>query len=287
MFDYIDANRKFFEKSLAPFTSFKLGGNAKLLLKLHNSEVERVISDCKANKLDFFVIGLGCNVLIADSGIDGVVVNLIDDKILVDNQTLTADCGANLQKVVKIACEHGLSGLEWAFGLPSTVGGAVYGNAGTRHGCIASVLNSCQVLTKNGIINYSVHQCQFEYRGSVFKGTDNIILRCTFHLEKSTVPKVRQKALLLSKDRNNPKGLCAGSIFKNGKDFIAGQLIDRAGLKGKKIGGALVSLQHGNFIINDGTATAKDVFDLIKFIKDRVMSIYGIVLQEEIQLKGF
>lgn len=285
MFDFLDKNRVRCNVSFSDLNSFRLGGNAKFVLDLHNSEVPKVLSVIE-NKMPFVVIGLGCNVLVSDSGFDGVVIRLIDSNVSLQGSVVQADAGAPLQRLLNVASHQGLSGLEWAAGLPSTVGGAVYGNAGARGFCIGDVLIGCQVLQKGAIMYLDNDKCGFEYRKSAFVDSGDIVLKAWFGLEQSTVDKVKQNLCLIKKMRNNPKGLCAGSVFKNGTDYTAGQLIDSCGLKGCRVGGAFVSEQHANFVVNDGTASSKDVYDLISTLKQKVFLKYGIQLQLEIRLIG-
>jgi len=256
------------------------------LLNLHNDEVVQVLHEIKG-KLDYFVLGKGCNVLIADSGFDGVVIRLIDDKIVVHDNTICVDSGASLNAVLNIASTNGLSGLEWAAGLPSSFGGAIVGNAGARGFCIGDVLNSCQVVYKNDIIDMEKGDCGFGYRTSVFKQCGYIVLNCTLNLTTSCIDTVKANIKHINSLRNNPKGRSAGSIFKNTTDYTAGQLIDSVGLKGTTIGGARISNQHANFIINYGNATSNDIYQLIVLAQNKVREKYGILLDLEIVLIGF
>ena len=334
MFKFLDQNRVHRDISLKSFNSYKVGGNAKYLLYLHNDEVARVI-EAISGIMPYVVLGMGCNVLVSDAGFDGVVIKLIDDNVRVDDDVVLnddvlstqlvggcnasksatcvihADAGASLSKVAQVALKHGLSGLEWSCGLPSSVGGAVYGNAGARGFCVGDILKGCQVLYKNDIIYLNNTQCDFKYRHSVFmdcdkhslftnngglsinndecslfKNNDYTILSADFLLQRSSVAEVQSKMQAIQKLRNNPKGLSAGSVFKNGTDFVAGKLIDSCGLKGSRIGGASISTLHANFILNDGTATSKDIYELIKLVKQKVYEIHGVNFELEVRLIG-
>ncbi|MDR1138860.1 MAG: UDP-N-acetylmuramate dehydrogenase [Clostridiales bacterium] len=284
MLEYIDKSRVHCNKSLVNLNSYRLGGSARYVLYLHNHEVKRVVEDIK-DIMPYVVLGLGCNVLVSDSGYEGAVIRLVDDNIHRHEDGLIVDAGANLAVVLQYACQCGLSGLEWATGLPSTVGGAIFGNAGARGKCIADSLMSCQILHKSGIIQLTHRQCNFAYRYSVLQDMDAIVLQASFGLTQSTVDIVRSNMNVIRQLRNNIRGLCAGSVFKNSTQQ-AGKLIDDCGLKGTKIGGAMVSQLHANWIINDGTATATDVYNLIQLVQSRVLDIHGIQLQLELRLIG-
>jgi len=248
--------------------------------------------------------------LVSDRGFPGFVIKLNNNNIDLKDNQIACGAGAALLDLVKFSLDNDLEGLENFVGIPGTVGGAVYGNAGALSRSIGDFVSKVKALNFKDakIKKYSREECQFVYRGSVFKQNKMIILEASFNLKK-----VRDKENLLAKTERiqkirakHPKRKCAGSIFKNieikdNKKIIErvpenciqfseikiACLIDKLGLKGKNIGGARISQKHANFIVNTGKAKAKDVLGLIELIKKRVKKEYGLNLETEIQFVGF
>jgi UDP-N-acetylmuramate dehydrogenase len=330
--------------SLAPYTSFKIGGPAKFFCEAKDEkEISEALAFAREKNLPVFVLGGGSNILVADRGFDGVVVKW---KRNFHNGSFASkiECGAGcaLSKIVNESAKAGLAGLEWAAGIPGTIGGAVRGNAGAFGGTMGDVVESVGVLEipnltpspppplgkggkeKGGgskIKNFKLQDCKFSYRNSIFKENSNlIILSVTLKLKKGNKAESEKKIreILAARKVKQPTDFpSAGSFFKNprlrqgfggqaakikklmdefeidtGKklkdDKIpAGYLVERAGLRGKKIGGAMVSEKHSNFIVNTGRATADNVASLAALIKTRVRNKYGIQLKEEVQYVGF
>ncbi len=260
--------------SLAKHTSFRIGGLAKyFFIAKTKKDLIKAIKASKQFNLPFFVLGGGSNILVSDKGFDGLVIKFETPK---------------LSDLIKLSLENNLTGLEWLVGIPGTIGGAIHGNAGANGKSMKDIIKEVEVynIKKNKIEKFSNKDCKFKYRNSIFKNDKNlIILFAEIELEKGDSKKSKQIIKEILKDRIEkiPKGYSAGSIFKNPKGYSAGELIEKCDLKGKKIGGAQVSFQHANFIINfTGKAKAEDVMNLIKLIKSVVKDKTGIKLEEEI-----
>lgn len=272
---------------LSTKTSFKIGGAAKFFVVVKSKEkLVRLISALNFIGESFFIIGGGTNILASDSGYAGVIIKLGFCDI-VDNQTfLYADAGANLNTVVNFAKYKGLSGLEWAVGIPGTVGGAVYMNAGAYGGDVSQVVTLVDVLVDGKIETMDATKLEFEYRSSIFqRNRDWVILGVYFYLRKRPKKEIEEKQLEFLQKRisTNPKLPNAGSIFKKpSEDFYVGKAIEELGLKGYKVGGAMVSKEHAGFIVNKGKAKSEDVEKLIVYIKNKVKKKHGVELEEEI-----
>lgn len=286
--------------SLKPYTVFKIGGAARYFCAIQNiDELQEVVGWAKTRNLPFMVLGAGSNVLVSDEGYFGLVIRLLMRDMKKESENaLVVEAGVSMASAAHFSISHGLGGMEWAIGIPGTIGGSVFGNAGCFGGEMKDIIESvdvfdtlcatnCQLLTTN---------CSFSYRNSVFKEHPELIIAGAT-LKLSPRDSMQSTALVheYSKMRITTQDIgsqCAGCIFKNftpsdgGAKIPAGKLIDDAGLKGTKIGGAMVSLKHGNFIINTGGATAKDVKQLVALIKDKVKSMHGIELEEEIRYIG-
>ncbi|HUV46888.1 MAG TPA: UDP-N-acetylmuramate dehydrogenase [Candidatus Bathyarchaeia archaeon] len=275
---------------LAPYTSFGIGGSADFFIETATQEeLIEAVKWAKKEKIKYFVLGGGSNILISDAGFRGLVIKISNIKYQISNCNIQAEAGLLLVTLIKVAYNHSLSGLEFLAGIPGTLGGAIVGNAGAKAGNISQVVEKIRVLDKHGKIYYLYpKQCQFDYRLSRFKHSSEIILEAVLKLKRKkqgTINLGIKKFLALRK--NQPKGRSAGCIFKNPTSSTpAGWLVDKVGLKGEKIGGALISSQHANWIINLGNAKATDVLRLIRLAKERVKHRFGIKLNEEIFLMG-
>lgn len=281
---------------LAGFTSVRIGGPADALLIASSAlELEEYMSFLWELKIPYLLLGGGSNVLVSDQGVRSVVLVNHASEIQIAAQseppTVWVESGASLASLARKAAEAGLSGLEWAAPIPGSVGGAVYGNAGAHGGEICKNLVLAEILHPvDGKLSWNCDQMAFSYRSSRLKGsiTGAIILAAQFRLEKSSSEKVFAKMKEFSNRRRilQPTGLSIGSIFRNPSGDKAGRLIEAAGLKGKRIGGAMISQLHANFILNDQNASASDYLELIKLARSEVKAKFDITLQPEFELIG-
>ncbi len=299
------------DESLREHTNFEIGGPARYLFEARKSEdIVRAFGVAHDLKIPYYILGGGSNLLASDRGFPGLVIKLNNNNLDLKNNQIVCGAGAAFSDLIKFSLDNDLEGLENFIGIPGTVGGAVYGNAGAFFRSIGDfvsfvkALNSKDAKTKE----YSREECQFVYRGSVFKENRMIVLEAGLNLKKITDKKnLLVKIEKIKKIREkHPKEKCAGSIFKNIEfkdnkeitkrvpddcvrfsEIKVACLIDKLGLKGKNIGGARISQKNANFIVNTGKAKAKDVLGLIKLIKKRVKKEYGLNLETEIQFVGF
>jgi UDP-N-acetylmuramate dehydrogenase len=302
--------------NLAPMTTFKIGGPARYFVIVEKKEeLIEALAWSKKNSIKNIFLGGGSNVLANDRGIDALVIKIQNKNIVLKGERIEAAAGEDLNKLVLFATANSMSGFEWAAGIPGTVGGAIRGNAGAFGHSISENIELIEVLNllTMDFENYSQRECWFEYRQSIFSNKNLLIWSSLFKLKRGNVVFIKNEIEQNLKHRSNkqPKLPSAGSIFKNmdigivkgnniglyekaaregmikGDKLAAGWIIDQLELKGKKIGGAKVSLEHGNFIINTGNATSEDVIILISFIKQQVRTKFNIQLTEEIEYFGF
>jgi len=271
--------------SLKKYSTFKIGGPAKFFAEPKSiAEIREVLMFCKKNNEKFFILGNGSNILFSDNGYDGLIMKI--------GKNLEA--GKSLHDVIQTAANKGLGGIEKLDGIPGTIGGAIFMNAGA-HGqqisdCIKSVVS---VTTYGGIVTRTNEECKFSYRNSVFRMLDEIIISAEFDffpLPSDVIKKNRKEILTWRREKQPLKYPNAGSVFKNPTDNLpltdsnlsAGYLIDSCGLKGCRVGDAQVSELHANFIVNRGSASANDVKELMEKIVQEVEKKHGIVLEPEI-----
>ena len=302
--------RLYENEPLAKHTNFRVGGAAKWFCEVDTvTELQRALG-VLAGQVAFMILGSGSNVLFGDDGFPGVVFKITMNGIKIEGKKVVADAGVLAVILARTTVGAGLSGLEWAVSLPGTVGGMVRGNAGCFGGETKDNLVSIEVLRNGVVVTVSGADLKFGYRHSIIKESRDIVLSATFklRLEDKEVLKKQLNEILEKRKSSQPLASgTAGCTFKNyeltssdnvrslhergvpaemlsARRLSAGWLIDAAGLKRRKIGGARVSESHANFIINDGTATASDIVQLISFIKTRVRDMFDIQLHEEIQL---
>ncbi len=343
--------------SLSKYTSFKIGGFARYFCAAENiAEIKEALEFAGKNKLKIFVLGGGSNLLISDKGFDGLVIRIMNNELRIMNNELRimnneifAGSGLSLAKLVSESVKANLTGLEWAAGIPGTVGGAICNNTGAYGECMGDIVKEVEVIeiAKLGNKQYNcwLHssdrtvepiaqkgstglkpqwsqrirklnnkQCEFFYRDSIFKKEKkHIIISAVLKLEKGNEKESREKISEYLKSRAEKQPLeypSAGSVFRNpvldddhlkklikenpeleniskNNTIPAGWFVEELGLKGKKIGGAMVSKKHGNFIVNTNSAKAEDVAILISLIKQKVRDKFGIQLREEIEYAGF
>lgn len=280
----------FKDEPMSRHTSFKIGGNADTYIKVKDiSQLKTVMKECREADVDCFLIGNGSNILVSDEGIRGVVIKLGGEfkKIsLLDDETIYCGAGASLASLCKFALNSGLSGLEFAWGIPGSVGGALFMNAGAYGGEMKQVVHSVSHLTPNGEIGRCDRdELEFGYRTSVYRKTNNIITGAVLKLKKGNPDEIRTKMEDFMGRRSDKQPLdypSAGSVFKRPEGAFAGALIEQCGLKGKSRGGAQVSEKHAGFIINTGKATASDVRGLIREVQTTVAEQTGYHLECEL-----
>ena len=277
---------------MSKYTTFRIGGNAAVMLTPTTDEqLASIIKKCKEENTKPFIIGNGSNMLISDKGLDTVVINMCrpDPKIeLVNGDTVVCDAGATMSKVCNFALENGLTGLEFAFGIPGSAGGAAYMNAGAYGGEMKDVLVECRHIDCDGNFGYlKGEELGLAYRTSAYEHNGYIITTLVMKLSKGNKDEIRAKMQELLQRRKDKQPLeypSAGSTFKRPEGYFAGALIEECGLKGYSVGGAQVSEKHAGFVINKGDATAEDVLSLIKYIQDKVFSEKGVMLEPEVRL---
>lgn len=271
---------------------FRVGGPADILVTPVNEEqVVNTLKLCREYNVPYFILGNGSNILVKDGGISGVVIKFNKlNKITTEGNCVTAQSGALLKDVSKAALENNLRGFEFACGIPGSIGGAVFMNAGAYDGEISKVIESAEVIDENcNIIRLSREELDFGYRSSLVMKKGYTVLSAVFKLEKGQVKTIKELIEDLTNKRESKQPLeypSAGSTFKRPTGYFAGKLIQDAGLKGYSIGGAAVSEKHSGFVINKGNATAKDITDLIKHIQDEVKKQFGVDLHPEVRIIG-
>lgn len=280
------------DEPMKKHTSFRVGGPADIMVTPTNYEQLRdIIKICNENDVPFFVLGNGTNLLVKDGGIRGVVIRLNKlNKILVEKEKLIAQAGSSLVGLSFKALKNGLSGLEFASGIPGSVGGAVAMNAGAYNGEVGDFVESALVISTEGKIQtLTKDDMKFGYRTSEILQNKYIVLEVTFNLKQGNSEEIKNRMDLLSQKRKQNQPLeypSAGSTFKRPEGYFAAKLIDDCGLKGVHVGDAEVSCKHSGFIINKGDAYAKDILELIQNVKENVKEKYNVSLQTEVRIIG-
>lgn len=273
-------------------TTFKIGGMCDLFVTVKSEEeLKNVILSAIDCKVPYFTVGKGSNLLVSDKGIDGAVISLEKlDSIEIFDDTLICGAGASLRSVCIAAQKAGLSGLEFAYGIPGSMGGAIYMNAGAYGGEMSQVTVSVSAVNSNGeTVEFSLPDMNFGYRMSVFKNSDLIITSIKLKLEKGNRDEIKSKMDGYFTRRREKQPLeypSAGSTFKRPEGYFAGALIEKNNLKGVAVGDAAVSEKHAGFIINKGNATCDDVLSLIKKVQETVKSSDGVLLEPEVIFVG-
>ena len=284
-----------YDAPMSRHTSFKIGGPADALAEPETTaQIVQIIDACHRFSTPFFVMGNGSNLLVSDSGIRAVVIKCDENfsSVRVDGLTVTAESGILLSKLANIAADAGLSGLEFAAGIPGTLGGAVYMNAGAYDGEMRSVVTSTTYFDpadgKIHTLEGEAHQ--FDYRRSFFSGGDKVILTSTISLRPGISAEIRAKMNDFNARRRDKQPLSlpsCGSTFKRPAGHYAGALIQDCGLMGYAVGGAAVSTKHAGFVVNNGGATAADVRALIAHIQREVKAKFNVELECEVKIIGF
>ena len=281
------------DEPMSDHTTFKVGGPADLYVVPESaSEVRDVLLACEEAGVDCFVLGRGSDLLVSDEGYRGVIVAVGDGLmgVSVDGTEMTCQAGVDLREASEMACELGLSGLEFACGIPGSVGGACFMNAGAYGGCVADVLKCVRVLAPDGSMDVvEASELDMGYRKSRVASDGLIVLSATFGLERGDPERIRSTMddLMSRREEKQPLDLpSAGSTFKRPEGHFAGKLIMDAGLQGYRVGGAEVSRKHAGFVVNVGGATASDVHAVIEHVQDEVERQFGVRLEPEVRFLG-
>lgn len=280
------------DESMARHTSFRIGGPAEIVTFPCNvEELSTILKVSKMLDCKIYILGAGTNVLVPDEGLQGLVICLkdcLDGIELLGDNKVRVFAGVTMSRAAVFAATHDLSGMEFAHGIPGTVGGGVYMNAGAYGGTIDQICESVQLMTLSGELkNYSAAEMDFSYRHSRLEDEGGIVISATFALETKPEKLVRERMqeLMAKRKASQPLDLpSAGSAFKRPVGGYAAALIDEAGLKGFRVGGAAVSEKHAGFVVNVGDATASDVLEVLKQVADRVYKCSGIQLEPELRI---
>ena len=287
------------DEPLSRHTTFGIGGPADVYAIAQNSdELRQLVSLCSRAETPFFILGAGSNVLVSDKGIRGLTIENrargLTGPLESQNGSAIyrADSGASIASLARYLSRKGLAGLEWAGGIPGTIGGAVVYNAGAYDGSVATVLKSVQMVSKDGLqYELAVEELGLGYRESAFTRKlfeGHVILSADLLLQQADPDELAQRLVEMDRSRqaSQPRGRSAGSVFKNTREYPAWWLIDQVGLRGHRHGDAEISVKHPNFILNIGKATAADVLALIELVRQRVELEFSIRLQTEVAFVG-
>ena len=290
---YVDPQDILKNELMSRHTTFCVGGEAEAFLRIHNKEqLEKLIPYFKLAELPYFVIGNGSNLLVGDKGYHGIILYLGDgmDQIQVDGNRLTVQAGCLMSRIAREACEHALTGFEFASGIPGSIGGGVVMNAGAYDGELGQIVTKVWVMNEEGeILVLNNQDMEFGYRTSVIKKRPFIVVQAEIELQPGNQEEIAAKMTELNRRRRDKQPLqypSAGSTFKRPQGYFAGKLIMDAGLRGYSIGGACVSEKHCGFIINKNHASAADVAEVICEVQERVKEKFGVTLETEVILLG-
>ena len=277
-------------------TSFKIGGSADFFINVNSiNELKDIMEFTKENDIPLTIVGNGTNLLVSDNGIRGIVIKINLNEIVFNNidgnnVEITADSGVLLGLLAQKLLKEEIAGFEELSGIPGTIGGAIVMNAGAHGKEMKDIVTEITAIDYEGNIHkFTNEQAEFSYRKSRFENGEYIILQAKLMLQKGNKDEIKQKMNQYCEYRREKQPIeypSAGSTFKRGEDFITAKLIDEAGLKGYSIGGAKVSEKHAGFIINTGNATAKDVLDLVNYVKDKVYEKFEKKIELEIKILG-
>ena len=286
-----DFSKVFFNEDMKKYTSLKVGGPAEALVKVNDAELlEKVLDFSKEEEIPITLIGNGSNILVLDGGIKGITLKIDIQKLEIQKQIVRVGAGNKLIQVAYEMMKNDLSGMEELSGIPGTIGGAIYMNAGANGKEMKDIVTRIRCLDRNGKQKeITTKEADFGYRHSIFSESKDIILEVEMQLTKGDKNKIEEKMKEYAQKRKSSQPIeypSAGSTFKRGEDFITAKLIDDCGLKGYSIGGAQVSTKHAGFIINKGEATAQDILLLVEYIKEKVYEKFKKKIQLEMQIVG-
>ena len=280
-------------EALKKYSFTKTGGNADILVRVKSEEdFQNIIKYSNDNDIDLTILGNGSNVLISDTGIRGIVVitSELNNITLSEDNILTCYAGTTLEELANFCIENSLTNLEFSCGIPGSVGGAIFMNAGAYGGEMKEVVQKVEVFTRNGEKKtYTNEEMQFSYRHSVIQETKEIISKVYFKMDKGNKEEIVAKVEDLNKQRSDKQPLeypSCGSVFKRPEGYFAGKLIQDAGLQGLTVGGAQVSKKHAGFMVNINSATCEDYKNLIKEVQKKVLEDSGVELECEVKILG-
>lgn len=286
-------NRIIFNEPMKKHTTFKIGGPVDVMVMPQDiEELRQIISIIKKRKTPFLVLGLGSNILVKDKGFRGIAIKLGNNlkNIRISGEEIYCEAGMRLSELSKRAAGSGLSGLEFAEGIPGSLGGAIVMNAGAYNGEMKKYVVSVQAIAPDGKIKtFNNEEMDFSYRHSIFQTNGYIVVSALLKLKYNNIETIQNKMRQFARQRREKQPLefpSAGSVFRRPEGFYVGTMIENMGLKGYRIGGAEVSTKHAGFIINIGDAAASDVLQLIKYIQDKAREQFGVNLQPEIVVIG-
>jgi len=287
--DLVSEENIHMNEPMAAHTTFRVGGNAECMIETETEEqLSKVCRYLRMIEIPFAILGNGSNTLVRDDGYKGIILHLGDkfSDISVEGNRIVAQSGAMLSQVARAAYENGLTGMEFASGIPGTVGGAVVMNAGAYGGEMSKVVTEVTVVSKDGeILLLDNDTMEFGYRYSTIRNRPFIVSKVCFELEPGNREEIKAKMDELAAKRREKQPLeypSAGSTFKRPEGYFAGELIMKSGMRGYQIGGARVSDKHCGFVINTGNATASDILDVIAEVQERVKECFGVELEPEI-----
>lgn len=291
---FVPKENIYLQEPMANYTTFRVGGPADCLITLENEEqLRKVQRYLHLVEIPFFVLGNGSNVLVSDKGYKGIILQVGDrmSEVTVEGRRVIAQAGARMSQVARVAMENGLTGFEFASGIPGTVGGGVVMNAGAYGGEMKQVVETVTVVDPEGeILELDNNTMEFGYRYSIIRNLPFVVTKVTFLLEEGNPAQIKATMDDLAAKRREKQPLeypSAGSTFKRPEGHFAGALIMDAGLRGFRIGGAQVSEKHCGFVINAGEATATDVMKVIQEVRLRVKEQFNVELEPEVVFLGF
>lgn len=288
----IEKDRIFEKEPMKKHTTFRVGGPADVLIQPEKDELSKILKLCRQQREPYCVIGNGSNLLVGDKGIRGLVIEMVSKKeeIVITGETLRVGAGVMLSKTANAAAEAGLTGMEFAGGIPGTLGGAVVMNAGAYGGEMKDILVSVTVMDENGETReIKAQDLELGYRKSNILKNHYVVIEAVLRLAKGEKAAIREKMNTLKEQRREKQPLeypSAGSTFKRPEGYFAGKLIMDAGLKGYQVGGAKVSEKHCGFVINCGDAKASDIRRLMQEVSEEVEKQFGVTLEPEVKMIG-
>ena len=291
--DILQSSEVLYNEPLRNYSFTKTGGNAEILVKINNEkDLQNVIAYSNENNIELTILGNGSNVLISDNGIQGIVALTSDmnDIELLEGDVISCYAGLTLKELTDFCIENSLTNLEFSCGIPGSVGGAIFMNAGAYGGEMKEVVQKVEVFTKNGEKKiYTNEQMEFSYRHSIIQETKEIISKVYFQMKKGNKEEIVSKVEESNKMRSDKQPLeypSCGSVFKRPEGYFAGKLIQDAGLQGLTVGGAQVSKKHAGFMVNIDSATCEDYKNLIKEVQKKVFEDSGVELECEVKILG-